>query len=167
MRYNWIFDLDYTLYQYHCTDKKFDYSKLESDPNLKDKIKKLPGKKFLYTNANLWHTVDCVKQLKIEKTFHKISCRELSDFKPRTKSFDKFIKLVRLIPEDICFFFEDNLDNLIKAKKYNWITIYVGENKKDLFYARQNPDLIDYTFPDISEALRYFNYNMVVSNDIS
>lgn len=164
MKYNWIFDLDYTLYQYHHKSDKFDYSKLIGDPNLKEKIKMLPGKKYLYTNANLWHTFECVKKLGIERTFHKISCRELSDFKPRKKSFQLFIKLVGILPSDICFFFEDNLNNLITGKKYGWITVYIGYDTNNLEFAAQNPEIIDYVFENISQALQYFNQNMVISN---
>lgn len=162
MKYNWIFDLDYTLYQYHHKSTKFDYSKLIGDPSLKQKIKMLPGRKYLYTNANLWHTVECVKELGIQKTFHKISCRELSDFKPRQKSFELFIKLVKILPSDICFFFEDNIDNLIQAKKYGWITVYIGKDAKNLEYASYNPSIIDYCFENISQALQYFNQNIKI-----
>ena len=74
MKINWIFDLDYTLYQLHPQARQFDYNYLQYDPELKKKIQLLPGRKLLFTNANVWHTLKCVKMMRIEKTFHKVCC---------------------------------------------------------------------------------------------
>ena len=37
--FNWIFDLDYTLYQCDQKEEKFNYDNLEYDPQLKLKLK--------------------------------------------------------------------------------------------------------------------------------
>ena len=54
---NWIFDLDYTLYQQPNT--KFSYDKLKYSPTLNMKIKGLSGKKILFTNGNFSYFKMC------------------------------------------------------------------------------------------------------------
>ena len=39
MTNTWIYDLDYTLYEYHDNSYDFNYHKIIYDPNLKSKIK--------------------------------------------------------------------------------------------------------------------------------
>lgn len=159
--FNWIFDLDYTLYQMNHKDEKFDYGKLDFDPNLKLKIQMLPGRKLMFTNANVWHTVKCVKILSLEKTFHKVVCRELSGFKPNPSSFLNFIHITKINNHNNCFFFEDTISNLEMAKKmFGWQTVYIGGRSNDLNYARKNPHIINYVFSDITEALQYFQHQL-------
>ena len=159
---NWIFDLDYTLYQYSLSpQEKFNYDKLEYDPQLKLKIKMLPGKKLMFTNANVWHTLKCVKHMKIERAFHKVICRELSGFKPDPSSFVNFIHFTKINQNQISFFFEDTIPNLIMAKQLlGWRTVYIGNHPEDLKYAQNNPQIINFIFPNITEALYYFHHNL-------
>jgi HAD superfamily hydrolase (TIGR01509 family) len=156
MVFTWIYDLDYTLYQYQSNSRIFDYDNLKFDSNLKHKIKRLPGKKILFTNANLMHTLACVKKMSLKNTFHKVSCRELTGFKPEIQSYQILNQMCHIHPSDRCFFFEDTLDNLIESKNFGWITIYIGDDRRSLNFVRNNPELIDYAFPNISVALDYF-----------
>ena len=56
MNTNWIYDLDFTLYQIN-SEQDFDYNLLNYNPNLNNNIKSLKGKKVLFTNGNLLHTM--------------------------------------------------------------------------------------------------------------
>ena len=107
----WIYDLDFTLYGYDGNpDIDFKYHKILEFPNLKQKIKPLPGKKILFTNGNLLHTLACVKQLSLERVFHKVSCRELHGLKPDPKSYHILNKICKITPRDTCYSFEDTLN---------------------------------------------------------
>lgn len=156
----WIYDLDFTLYGYDGNPNgAFQYQKILEYPNLKQKIKSLPGKKILFTNGNLLHTLACVKQLSLQRVFHKVSCRELHGLKPDPKSYHILNQLCSIKPEDTCYFFEDTLDNLIEAKKFGWKTVYLEPNPKTLSYVKNNFPELDYAFKDVNEALQYFSEN--------
>ena len=60
----WIFDLDYTLYQFP-SHIKFDYKLLKSDNQLEYFINNLPCKKILFTNGNTSHAILCLKKMNI------------------------------------------------------------------------------------------------------
>ena len=62
----WIYDLDLTLYSYPGSLENFDYHQMEFDSELKRKIQRLPGKKVLFTNGNLLHTLACIKKMKLQ-----------------------------------------------------------------------------------------------------
>ena len=160
MKINWIFDLDYTLYHLHPEARQFNYDHLQYDPDLKRKIKSLPGRKLLFTNANVWHTLKCVKMMEIDKTFHKVCCRELTGLKPDILSYIQFNAICKVNDEDKSFFFEDTIENLIQAKSFGWLTVYIGNKPEYLIYAKNNPHIINFVFPDISQALAYFHGNL-------
>ena len=46
MNTNWIYDLDFTLYQIN-SEQDFDYNLLNYNPNLNNNIKSLKGKKSI------------------------------------------------------------------------------------------------------------------------
>ena len=149
---NWIFDLDYTLYQQSNT--KFSYDKLKYSPTLNRKIKGLSGKKILFTNGNLFHTLKCVKIMKLQGLFNKVLCRELTGFKPNVNSYIKLYHYANINIDDKCYFFEDTIENLVEAKRFNWITILIGNYTEDIKIRYPQIDLI---FPNIQVALDYLD----------
>ena len=155
MTVNWIYDLDLTLYKYQGNPNmsEFNYDKIIKPDKLKETIKSLPGKKILFTNGNLLHTLACIKKLKLEGTFHKVACRELTGFKPDIKSYITLYNIGNMSMNDTCYFFEDTVSNLIAAKTLGWKTIYIGENSH---FVRKKYLEVDYGFPDILSALNYF-----------
>ena len=48
---NWIFDLDFTLYQIEKDKLEFNYDDLYYNANLISNLKKIKGRKILFTNA--------------------------------------------------------------------------------------------------------------------
>ena len=94
---NWIFDLDFTLYQIDKPRIEFTYDDLNYNPRLISNLQKIDGKRILFTNANLMHTLACIRILKLEKVFHKVSCRELSGLKPYVNSYLHLYKLCNII----------------------------------------------------------------------
>lgn len=159
MAFTWIYDLDLTLYDYSGNMfRDFNYNNMIFNKELKKNIKRLPGKKVLFTNANLLHTLACIKKMKLERTFHKVSCRELTGFKPNIKSYVTLYKICDIELDDTCYFFEDTLENLETAKTFGWNTVYIGsDSKKIKMIENGDADYVDYVFHNITNALNYFN----------
>ena len=144
----WVFDIDNTLYQ---IDKKvFKYELLRNDKKLNEKIKSLPSKKIIFTNATMFHAYICLQRIDILNCFNSIIHREnIKDLKPNLSAFKKMMILSNISLEDRCIFFDDNLINLIQAKNFGWITVYINPR----IISHQS---IDYSFSNIHIALDYF-----------
>lgn len=153
---NWIFDLDFTLYQIEKEKIEFTYNDLHYNPNLISNLKKIKGRKILFTNANLMHTLACIRKMKLENLFHKISCRELSGLKPYPMSYINLYKICNIKKNDNCIFFEDTIINLVQAKRFGWTTVLITNDLSELQEA-ETIDEIDLTFPNIISALNYLN----------
>ena len=76
-------------------------------------------------------------------------------FKPYLNSYVKLYHEAKIGLNDKCYFFEDTPINLVQAKKFNWITILISRDNPK-FLKIKYPE-IDYIFPDIIEAINYFN----------
>ena len=61
-------DPDYFLSEVH----KLDYSIIGPNINLNEELKILEGRKIIYTNANLQHTVDVLERLQLTNMFTDI-----------------------------------------------------------------------------------------------
>lgn len=145
----WIFDLDHTLYQLP-KNIRFDYSYLSKDYQLKYLLSMLPCKKIIYTNGTYGHGITSTEIMGIKQNFHSIIGRDnLGEMKPSIKSFQNFIKKVKINDYDKCVFFEDTLENLITAKTLGWITVLISPNKI-------LSDDVDFWFPNIHVALNFF-----------
>ena len=66
--------------------------------------------------------------MKLENVFHKISCRELTGFKPNINSYMRLFKIANLNFNEKTYFFEDTIENLLIAKNLGWITILISPN---------------------------------------
>ena len=157
---NWIFDLDNTLYEYMYntnTLKKFDYNNLKYEPNKIQKLKQLKGKRIIFSNGNLLHVMACIRKMKLERVFHKVSCRELHGLKPHHFSYLSLYKIANMNKDDRCIFFDDLIENLVGAKNLGWITVLINPNTKEKDYLHNNN--IDFYFPNINEALDFFLSN--------
>ena len=149
MKY-WIFDLDNTLYM----TQNVIYEDIKKDYYLRCLINSLDGKKIIFTNATLSHAEAVLKQLGIRDLFYDIIDRNrLGGLKPDIKIYKKFLSLSYINNTDKCIFFEDNIINLITAKKIGWITILISKKRN------KNYTFIDYKFNDIHSAVENFTFN--------
>ena len=148
---NWVFDLDLTLYE--LNGNEFSYNNIIKTPKLKEMIGKLPGRKVMFTNGNLQHSLACIHILNLKRAFHKVLCRELTGFKPSINSYIKAYHYTGMKQDEKTYFFEDTVINLEMAKKFNWITVLIKRNPT--LYEKQNKR-VDYIFPDITTALKFF-----------
>ena len=120
---NWVFDLDLTLYE--LKGNEFSYNNMIKPPRLKELINKLPGRKVMFTNGNLQHSLACIHILNLRRVFHKVLCRELTGFKPSINSYIKAYHYTGMKQDEKTYFFEDTVVNLEMAKKFNWITVLI------------------------------------------
>lgn len=155
MNINWVYDLDFTLYQME-KNQKFNYENLNYNPKLNNNLKSLKGKKVLFTNGNLLHTLTCIRKMKLEGIFHKVSCRELTGFKPEISSYMRLFKIANIKMEEKTIFFEDTVDNLLMAKNLGWITVFISPNINIRINVKRKFKNIDYVFSNIIEATNYF-----------
>ena len=161
MTINWIFDLDNTLYDFiENNNDRFNYNNLEHDNQKNNKLKQLKGKRIIFSNGNLLHVLACIRKMKLEKIFHKVSCRELHGLKPHYFSYLSLYKIANLNKDDRCIFFDDLIENLVGAKNFGWITVLINPNTEEKDYLHNQN--IDFYFPNIDEALDFF-----LSNDIN
>ena len=145
----WIFDLDHTLYQIP-DGKKFDYSYLDQNNNINHLLTKLPSKKMIFTNASYNHVYLCLNILNISNLDKIITRDDIMTLKPLPKAFIRFLNQTGIRDSDKCIFFEDSVNNLVRAKTYGWITVLISRKPLNLPF-------IDFCFPNIEVALTYFN----------
>ena len=144
----WIFDLDHTLYQIP-EKKKFDYKFLDTNNNINNLLEQLPSKKLIFTNASYNHVYICLEILKINNLDKIVTRDDILTLKPLPNAFNRFIKKTDIVSTDKCIFFEDSINNLIRAKTYGWITVLISREPI-------NSPFIDFCFPNIELALTYF-----------
>ncbi len=153
-----IFDIDDTLIL-HTKDRN-DYYKMDSGETLKDLIEQSSYDKiYIYTNGTYGHGYNVSKNLKlynISLIFARdnIPIPHPRQMKPSPQSFDYVNKtIINNIQSENnqYYFFDDMKENLQSAKNIGWITILIHPD-----FVNQKETYIDYTFPNIYQALIYF-----------
>ena len=83
-------DPDYFLSEVH----KLDYSIIGPNIDLNEELKILEGRKIIYTNANLQHTVDVLERLQLTNMFTDIFDIKKANYipKPEISPYNQFIK---------------------------------------------------------------------------
>lgn len=157
--------MDDTIYK---LEGKFDYNKLQEDLELSRTIKKLPGMKVLFTNGTHQHTINVLNAMKLNSVFDLILDRDvIGTVKPDPKAFQILIKLCSIKKNDICYYFEDSVYNLIVGYSLGWQTILIGNNPdfndkllsviiKQNGIPVQKSATINYSFKNIQSALNHF-----------
>lgn len=165
---NLIFDVDYTLYgskdipeQENNTEDitNLFYSMFKPNKKLYEMLQSHLDNIYLFSNGNLPHVTEVIEKIGLKSLFPEKRVATLDDYedypKPYVGAYSFVIKKFNLQPNDECYFFEDNLENLKIAKqKYNWNTIFIDEEKTTNKKLSHYP-YVDYTFKDINKALTY------------
>ena len=180
--YNFIFDIDDTLYQnkkltkplsqdiFHLyylynneKNKKKQINILEKivlrykksfqyDYKLNQLIKNIPYPIHIITNSRNIHCFTTLYLIGIIKKCKVILTAETQQqMKPYPQVYNYFEKLQNNNYKNI--FFDDRPENLIYPKKKGWITVLINDKSYKTNY-------IDFVFPDIYQALEFFNKNM-------
>lgn len=117
-------DVDPHEFLAHVHD--IDYSQLPANPGLGELIRKLPGRKHVYTNGSTSHAENTLAALGIDLEFDTMFDIVASDFipKPAVESFNKFITHSEIEPGKSAMF-EDIARNLEPAKKRDIATVLI------------------------------------------
>lgn len=106
---------------------------------LENTLKKLKGKKVVFTNAPLHYAMAIIKALRIQKYFSGIYSIESTDYNPKPSlyAFRKILKQIKKKP-DQCVMVEDDLANLKTAHKIGMQTVLVSKlNKRTTFVTKR------------------------------
>lgn len=103
-----------------------DLHMLEPDPQLREYIKALPGRKFIFTNGSKGHARNVAGHLNLFDLFDGHFGIEDVDYVPKPKRgpYIKFCDVFDIDPE-MAIFFEDNLRNLEVPKHMGMRTVLV------------------------------------------
>ena len=152
-------DPDYFLSEVH----KLDYSIVTSNKELNDQLNKLNGKKIIYTNANMQHTLDVLERIELANFFDEIFDIKMADYipKPEITPYQQIIKKYNLKPNS-CAMFDDIAKNLVPAKKVGFTSIWIDagyENFSDDI--KSSKKFLDYTTTDLHLFLEKVNKGII------
>lgn len=154
---NYIFDLDYTLYDSQdvdVTNTKIFYNSFKDKKFLNKLLKNLKGNKYIFSNGNKAHVDYVVKKMNFNDIFIDIAnSDEFEMLKPNTEAYDYVIDKFNIKNDEVTYFFEDTLENLETAKEFGWKTILIDEENK----LKKNPKFVDFKFKSVEQALLFFN----------
>lgn len=118
---------------------------IAEDPALAAALRRLPGRRLIFTNADDVHTKRVLKRLNIDDLFDGVFHIVSADFvpKPRAEAFDKLIAAHAITPATTAFF-EDRAVNLAPAAALGMTTVLVGPHaaaNTDPFVRHRAPSL--------------------------
>ena len=148
-------DPDHFLEEVH----KLDYSIVGANLKLNHELKKLNGKKIIYTNANLKHAVAVLDKISLSNYFDEIFDIKMANYipKPEIKPYEQMIDLYNIDPHSSAMF-DDIAKNLVPAKKVGFTPVWIDagyENFSDDIQASKN--YLDYETRDLSLFLKDIN----------
>ena len=152
---NYGVDPDHFLAEVH----KLDYSIVSSNEKLNIQLKKLIGKKIIYTNANLQHTLDVLERIGLTNFFDEIFDIKMANYipKPEIKPYQQIIEKYDLNPNSSAMF-DDIAKNLVPAKKVGFTSVWINagyENFSDDI--KSSKKYLDYTTTDLHFFLEKVN----------
>jgi len=152
---NYGVDPDHFLAEVH----KLDYSIVSSNDKLNKELKKLNGKKIIYTNANMQHTLDVLDRINLTNFFDAIFDIKMANYipKPEIKPYQQIIKKYDLNPNSSAMF-DDIAKNLVPAKKVGFTSVWIDagyENFSDDI--KSSNKYLDYTSTDLHLFLEKVN----------
>jgi len=108
---------------------QINYDVVLPNENLRDTIKELKGKKYIFTNANYGHVEKVLEKLKMEDIFDGCFDISESDYlpKPHKEIYDSFQKKFNLDSSSTAMF-EDLHINLKEPSVMGWETVWVTNN---------------------------------------
>ena len=148
-------DPEYFLKEVH----KLDYSIVVSNKKLNEELKKLKGRKIVYTNANLQHALDVLDRIELSNFFDNIFDIKMAKYipKPELQPYEQIIKDFNLNPSRSAMF-DDIAKNLVPAKKVGFTSIWIDvgyENFSDDIKASK--EYLDFKTKDLSVFLEKVN----------
>ncbi len=148
-------DPDHFLAEVH----KLDYSIVGPNYKLNKELKKLTGRKIIYTNANMQHAVSVLERIELSNFFDEIYDIKMANYipKPEITPYEQIIKQYEINFEKTAMF-DDIAKNLVPAKKVGFTSVWIDagyENFSDDIKASKN--YLDYQTTDIADFLESVN----------
>ena len=130
---------------------------LKKDVELSNELKKLNGKKIIFTNGSKKHAINITKRIGIEQHFDDIFDIVDSEFipKPSIQPYKKLVEKHKIDP-NLCVFIEDIARNLKPAYEMGMKTIWI---KNDEPWAKKYSDdkFVNYKTNNLAEFLKKIN----------
>ena len=120
---NYKIDPDLFLEEVH----RLDYSIIHPNYELKKSLKKINGKKFIFTNANKKHADVVLDRLQISSLFDGIFDIKMANYipKPEIEPYEKLIETYNINPQRTIMF-DDIARNLVPASKIGFTTVWIN-----------------------------------------
>ena len=115
-----------------------DYSPIPPDPDLDDALRRLPGRKLIFTNGDIPHAERAMDRLGVGHHFDTVFDIVASDYKPKPEPevYDALVDVHGIEPSRAAFF-EDIARNLKPAKDRGMATVWI---EGDSNYAQSGAD---------------------------
>ena len=134
-----------------------DINFLKKDLKLSEELKKLDGKKMIFTNGPKKHALNITRKIGIDQHFDDIFDIVDSNFvpKPNMEPYKKLIEKHKIDP-NLCVFVEDIARNLKPAHEMGMTTVWIENDEP---WARKFADgnFINYKTDNLSEFLKKIN----------
>jgi putative hydrolase of the HAD superfamily len=121
---------------------------LRKEPGLRTALKRLRGRRIVFSNAPAHYARAVLKALRISDLFDDVFSIEHTGFRPKPDAYG-FLRLLRRqrLAAARCIMVEDTLDNLRTAKKLGMRTVWVSRT-------HNAPGYVDVTVRSIRELQR-------------
>ena len=138
---------------------KLDYSIVNPNFKLNEELKKLSGRKIIYTNANMQHAIDVLDRIELSGFFDEIYDIKMANYipKPEIAAYKQLIKQFDINAKSSAMF-DDIAKNLVPAKKVGFTSVWIDagyENFSDDIQASKN--YLDHETTDITNFLEEVN----------
>ena len=148
-------DPDHFLSEVH----QLDYSIVDPNFKLNKELKKLKGRKIIYTNANRQHANDILIRLELTNLFDEIFDIKTANYipKPESSPYEQIISEFNIDPITTIMF-DDIAKNLVPAKNVGFASVWI-----DVGYENFSDDIakskkyLDYETKDLSLFLDEVN----------
>ena len=122
-----------------------------------EEIKKLEGKKIIFTNGSRAHAENVTKRIGIDKLFDGIFDIRDSEFipKPSKEPYKKIVENYKIEPQ-YCIFFEDIARNLKPAYELGMKTVWI-KNDEPWAAKYSDSDFINYKTDSLAKFLKEIN----------
>ena len=146
-------DADEFLEFVHNVDLSF----LNKNEFLEEEIKKLNGKKIIFTNGSKAHALNVTKRIGIDRLFDGIFDIRDCDFipKPSIEPYKKLVENYKIEPQ-YCIFFEDIARNLKPAYELGMKTVWI-KNKEPWAAKYSDENFINYKIDNLAKFLKEIN----------
>ena len=148
-------DPDHFLAEVH----KLDYSIVGPNHKLNKALKKLQGRKIIYTNANMQHALDVLERIELSNFFDEIYDIKMANYipKPELAPYEQMIAQFDIETKSSAMF-DDIAKNLVPAKNVGFTSVWIDagyENFSDDIKASKQ--YLDHETTNITEFLEDVN----------